>query len=104
MIFGFPGLVSAAKITNLERLHYSGHVFDLQDEILGLYTVNGVLVHNCACTGIPVLKSWGELLGPEYAGMKDEGIDEWEMKTRDPESGKIASVTVQPYDEWLGEQ
>jgi len=58
----------------------------------------------CACTGIPVLKSWGELLGPEYAGMKDEGIDEWEMKTRDPVSGKIASVSVQPFDEWMTAQ
>ncbi len=59
----------------------------------------------CACTGIPVLKSWGELLGPAYSGMKDMGIDEYEMKFFDPSNpGKLATVSVQPFDEWLDGQ
>jgi len=58
----------------------------------------------CACSSVPVLKSWGELLGPEFAGMKDMGIDEYEMKYFKPGTSDLVSSTVQPYDEWLGEQ
>jgi SPP1 gp7 family putative phage head morphogenesis protein len=65
----------------------------------------------CACTGIPVLKSWGELLGPQFKDMRDMGIDEFEMKYPDPKSWreekmnpKIVSVDVQPYDEWIEAQ
>lgn len=61
---------------------------------------------NCRCTWIPVLKTWKELLGPELGkGMGDlENIDEYEMKYwkgGGPDSGKIATVSVTPYEDWL---
>ena len=34
----------------------------------------------CRCVWLPKIKSWGELLGPQYAGMQDMTIEEWELK------------------------
>ena len=99
------------KLVKDERWQTSdlGNVCDDCDENDGeLFSALGLrppLHPRCACTGIPVLASWGELLGPEYAGMKDMGVDEFEMKYFDPsKGGKLVTARVQPYDEWLGDQ
>jgi SPP1 gp7 family putative phage head morphogenesis protein len=57
----------------------------------------------CRCCWIPKLKTWNQLLGRVYGkGMSDlEHIDEYEMKYFDPGKGKIAAMTVTPYDKWL---
>ena len=54
-------------IINIEFYNYVGHVYDLQSEFEGLYTVNNILVHNCRCSWIPRLKSWSEMLDPMIA-------------------------------------
>ena len=56
------------------------------------------------CTTTPVLESWGKLLGPEFAGMKDMGIDEYEMKYFKPGTSELETMKVTPYDEWLEAQ
>ena len=60
----------------------------------------------CRCTWIAQPKSYLELLGPEWGkNMSEfEHADEYEMKYYDPDGSKIASMTVQPYDEWLAER
>ena len=99
------------KIVKDERWQTSdlGNVCDDCDENDGeLYSDLGVrppLHPRCACTGVPVLQSWGDLLGPAYKDMKDMGIDEYEMKYFDPsKGGKLVTASVQPFDEWLENQ
>ncbi len=76
-----------------------------QDELFSVLGVRPPLHPRCACTGIPVLESWGNLLGPAYKDMRDIGIDEYEMKYFDPsKGGKLVTASVQPYDEWLENQ
>lgn len=51
----FAALVSAAQIIELERRQYEGHVFNLSTRF-GWYIADGILVHNCLCDVVPVLR------------------------------------------------
>ena len=53
-LFGFPGQVALDELIEIRQFEFSGYVYDLQT-ISGLYTANGVFVHNCRCTITPVL-------------------------------------------------
>lgn len=57
------GFVVPSRVIGLVRRRFSGHVYDLQDDMYGLYTCNGVLVKNCRCTWvkhIPGFEKWDE--------------------------------------------
>lgn len=41
-------------VTHINSFDYAGDVYDLTDDIYGLYTCNGVVVKNCRCTFIRV--------------------------------------------------
>lgn len=45
---GSTGPVFADKVTNIKRLAFSGHVFNLETD-QGHYTGNGIVTHNCWC-------------------------------------------------------
>ena len=54
--FAFPVGVSFDKIVDIEFGYYSGHVYDLQS-LEGLYVIDGIIVHNCRCTLLPIFKN-----------------------------------------------
>jgi hypothetical protein len=42
------------KITGIIFIpEFSGHVYDLQSDLFGLYTCNGIITHNCYCQATP---------------------------------------------------
>jgi hypothetical protein len=56
-----PSFLISDKIQHTETSSYSGCVYDLTDDIYGLYTCNGIVVKNCRCTWvryIPGFESW----------------------------------------------
>lgn len=59
----FSSDIELACITSVERLHYSGHVYDLQS-CSTVYTAGGILSSNCRCT---VSYYANEALTPIYA-------------------------------------
>ena len=50
----FPSEITLDKLVDIRHLQFSGHVYDLQT-IDQLYTCNGIFVHNCRCSIVPVL-------------------------------------------------
>lgn len=50
LVLGCSGLIEPDKIININRFAYTGHVYDLQCDMFGLYIIQGVLVKNCRCT------------------------------------------------------
>jgi len=52
--------VGTTKISNIKRLDFSGHVYDLQT-FSTLYIANGILSSNCRCREKPVLADASEL-------------------------------------------
>jgi hypothetical protein len=55
LIHGFAGVVAVDEIVDVVKSQYSGHVYDLQtvDE---WYFAGGIIVHNCRCFAVPVLR------------------------------------------------
>lgn len=50
------GTITIDPIASVRVFDFSGHVYDLQCEPYELYICNGVVVKNCRCTVIPVIK------------------------------------------------
>ena len=48
----FAGLVRFAKVTDVFRFDFSGHVFNLET-VDGWYVANGIITHNCRCDLLP---------------------------------------------------
>jgi hypothetical protein len=46
--------VQADQITNIDIYSFAGHVYNLQTES-GFYLANGIILHNCRCSILPVL-------------------------------------------------
>lgn len=46
----FASEVTSSKIIKVRRLRYCGHVYNLQVEPYHLFSVDGVIISNCACT------------------------------------------------------
>jgi len=68
--------VVPSKVTGLVRRSFSGHVYDLQDEMYGLYTCNGVIVKNCHCTWvkhIPGFEKWDDMFRDAMAQAREKG-------------------------------
>lgn len=56
-------VVVPTTITRIETSLYSGDVYDITDDIYGLYACNGVVVKNCRCTFIkyiPGFEKWDD--------------------------------------------
>lgn len=51
---GKTGLIEPHSVIKVSRRHFSGLVFNLETES-GWYEANGLVVHNCRCSVIPVL-------------------------------------------------
>ena len=49
-VLRFPSLIATDQIVSVRKFDFSGHVYDLQSGLYGLYTVNGVLSSNCRCS------------------------------------------------------
>jgi hypothetical protein len=49
-VLGFPSLIETDQIVSIRKFDFSGHVYDLQSGLYGLYTVNGILASNCRCS------------------------------------------------------
>jgi hypothetical protein len=76
-------------------------VYDLQSEFEGLYTANGILVHNCRCSWIPKLKSYQDLLAPYIAKIKSmPGKIDPEAMLQPTEYGNMKPVSIEPFQEW----
>lgn len=45
----FASLIATDKIVSVRKFDFSGHVYDLQSGLYGLYTVNGIVSSNCRC-------------------------------------------------------
>jgi SPP1 gp7 family putative phage head morphogenesis protein len=54
-ILRFASDVALQKVIKVKKFDYFGHVYDLQSDIYGLYTCNGVVVKNCRCFLTPVV-------------------------------------------------
>lgn len=73
----FPGQITTCKITNIDVLHYSGPVYDVQT-LPTLYLIDrGIVSSNCQCTYVEVLDTddpqpeWGETyIAPPKGGKK----------------------------------
>ena len=50
----FAGFVALAPISNLRRVKFKGHVYNLSTDE-EWYFANGIIAHNCRCTVLPVL-------------------------------------------------
>lgn len=92
IIAGNSGRVLLDDVIDIQRIDFHGHVFNLQTDG-GFYTANGILVHNCRCTLVPVTKSWQEL-----------GLTAQEAApgARASMNGEVPAS--QTFEEWLGKQ
>ena len=65
----FPGLVTLVPVSNLRRVKYVGHVYNLssKDE---WYFANGIISHNCRCDVVPILDT--ETEGESQAASDDQ--------------------------------
>ena len=70
-VLRFASLIATDKVRLVRKFDFSGHVYDLQSGIYGLYTCNGVLVKNCRCeSGISFLTP--EQVAAEFAERQAE--------------------------------
>ena len=65
-ILRFASDIAVEQVVQVRHFDYSGHVYDLQSEIYGLYTCNGILSSNCRCALMPVIPEEG--IEPEMEG------------------------------------
>lgn len=49
-----PGKITIDPVVRIRKFDYSGHVYDLQNDLYGLYTCNDIITHNCRCYLQPV--------------------------------------------------
>jgi hypothetical protein len=55
----FASLIATDQVVQVRHFDFRGHVYDLQSEMYGLYTVNGILNSNCRCALMPVIPDEG---------------------------------------------
>lgn len=89
LLQGKHGLVSFADVIHVGKRNFSGHVYNLETEH-GYYTANGIVVHNCRSTVIPVLKT-----------LREMGIDRdnFQQTTRASMDGQVAADIT--FDQFL---
>lgn len=66
IIKGEALLVAPDEIVKIDRVWFSGHVYNLETEG-NWYVANGIITHNCRCSILSVTKSW-ETLAKEAHG------------------------------------
>lgn len=49
---GEAGLVEIDRVIEIERISFSGHVYNLQTA-MGWYVAEGIVTHNCTCVSVP---------------------------------------------------
>lgn len=103
---GHAGPVAADKIVDVHRKFFHGYVYNLET-VTGFYVVNSIIVHNCRCTLVPVLKSWEQLAkeakgNTTLAKKLDEVEDDLPRSTQASMDGQIGEDIS--YDEWLKQQ
>jgi|GEM_PF-3480675 len=91
--------VSLDKCANIRRIHFDGHVYNLETEG-NWYVANGIITHNCRCMLLPKTKSW-EQLAKEAGGNTDlaKKLDQMDPGTRASMDGQVAAGTT--YQDWL---
>jgi SPP1 gp7 family putative phage head morphogenesis protein len=52
---GLPGAQQFVRVVSVNRLPFSGHVFNLETAC-GWYAVSGIIAHNCRCVAIPFIE------------------------------------------------
>ena len=48
-IFMFSGNITSENVIKVRKFDFNGHVYNLQSEPYNLYSVNGIITHNCRC-------------------------------------------------------
>ncbi len=91
----FTGKVHLDDVVRVEKVHFSGHVYNLQTENQ-FYSASGLIVHNCRSTTTPITKSWEELGRTDIKpgrGSKDfETAFEKNLKKQGFSNEKIATI------------
>jgi hypothetical protein len=79
---------------------------EIEDDAEDDLDINPPAHPRCRCRWLPKLKSWKSIMGRYYSKDMDklEHVDEYEMKYYNQQSNSIASMKVQPFDEWTKEQ
>ena len=114
------GEVALDDVINVERVKFSGHVYNLQTE-RQLYIANGLVVHNCRSIMSPITRSWQELSGkdlkPGRGAARIDDIFDKRLKAQGLKPGQISRIkrntrasmngqvpVKQTYPEWLKRQ
>lgn len=86
---GKHGLISFTDVVHVRKRNFSGHVYNLETEH-GYYIANGIVVHNCRSTVIPILKT-----------LREMGIDRdnFQQTTRASMDGQVAADIT--FDQFL---
>ena len=53
-----PGVVQFDRVVNHSFIDFSGHVYNLENKV-NWYSCNGLIIHNCRCRAIPIVKFGG---------------------------------------------
>lgn len=79
------GIIKADYIISVDRVIYSGHVYNLET-VEGWYCANGIVTHNCRSYWSYALKSFAEITGL--------AIDDFKPSTRASMDGQIPAATT----------
>lgn len=83
LLEAIPGVVAADEVIDIETFEVDCHVYDLQS-VNGWYWCNDIIIHNCRCTLVPVLKTPDEAVAQRFANAS---------------SGRIPDPVA--YDDWF---
>ena len=84
-----PGSIEIDYVTSIERIEYSGHVYNLETES-GMYCADSIITHNCRCTTVAEI---------DYKAL---GITPPEDSTRASADGQVPASL--DYEDWLKKQ
>jgi hypothetical protein len=94
--FRFSKFIKPTNAVNIKFEKYVGHVYDLQSIDYELYVCNGIIVKNCRCVWLPVMKSWAELLGDDFKAMDKAEKDRMVYE----EKGKFKAYKMKSFKMW----